>query len=392
MSGCQESNVTIVSRRIAAYLAALMIVVAIGGAVALTPSTAQSAPVHAYLWADDPTAESYAPFGLFQYNSTGAENTVTRTDTGAYTVTMPGTDPGYGIIHLTVASGSAEGSGLVNGTTCKIAKAADKANQFVSCVDATGAPADAAFYLSYSSGDVYLGAHGAYLWANDPTADAYTPDERYQYNSTNGLNTIARSDVGTYVVTLPGLAAHQGNFQVTPASGSTLGEVPAVSCGVFGSGDAGDDARGVNVVCSDLNGTPTDTGFTLRYVVGVKDASTEAEVWARGAYAVVNHSGVSNRYEAGGNFRFNTTGAINEIQRTAVGNYAVYLMNVGTDGGNVQVSAWGNERSAVTCNVSYWGLEEGAEGQNFIVNVACYDIAGNPADAFVHVSYVRPEE
>lgn len=392
MLGIQESSVTVVSRRIAAFMAAMMLVVAFGGTVALAPVSAQSGPVQAYVWADDPTAESYTPNQSFQHNSTGEVNTITRTGTGAYTVAIPGIGNGLGSLHLTAASGSAQGSEYVAGTTCKIDRSSANSEQYVVCFNAAGEPADSAFYLSYSAGDVDLGAHAAYLWANDPTADSYTPDERYQFNSTNNPNTVRRGGAGMYAVFLPGMAAHQGNVQVTPASGSTLGEISGVSCGVFAMGDAGDDARGVNVLCSDSSGSPVDTGFTLRYIVGVKDASSEAGIWARGGYAMVNHSGVSNRYTAGANFQFNSTGATNEIQRTDVGQYAIYLMNVGTEGGNVQVSAWGTEHASATCNVAYWDLEEGSDGLNFIVHAACYDVNGNPIDSFLHVSYVMPEE
>jgi hypothetical protein len=378
-------------RRVVSIVIALLIVVSF--ASSRVTVSAQDAPVQAYVWADDPTAESYTPNEQFQFNSTGEANMIVRTGTGAYTVNMPGTNPGLGNIQLTAASGSAEGSEFVPGTVCKIDRAPTGSEQFVVCFDAAGEPVDSAFTLMYTSGDVYLGEHGAYLWANDPMAESYTPDERYQFNSTQGVNTITRSEAGHYVVTLPGLATHMGNFQVTPASGSTLGEVPAVSCGISSWGDAGNDARGVTVICSDSDGALTDTGFTLQYAVGPA-ASSEgtATIWARGAYAMVNHSTATNRYDAGPNVRFNTTGAINAIQRTEQGKYTVTLMNVGKDGGNVQVSAWGTESSAATCNVSYWGLEEGTDGQNFLVHVACYDADGNAADSHLWVSYVMPEE
>jgi hypothetical protein len=107
---------------------------------------------------------------------------------------------------------------------------------------------------------------------------------------------------------------------------------------------------------------------------------------------MVNHTSVDNRYDAGPNVRFNTTGAVNAIQRTELGKYTITLPNVGKDGGNVQVSAWGTQYAAATCNISYWGLEEGTDGQNFLVHVACYDTDGNAVDSQVWVSYVMPEE
>jgi hypothetical protein len=355
--------------------------------------TAQSAPVQAYVWADQPAADSYTPNAAFQFNSTGEANTIVRTGTGAYTVSLPGTAPGQGNIQLTAAGGSAEGSGFVPGTVCKIdvwPAAGKEHEQFVVCFDAAGEPVDSAFHLYYTSGDVFLGERAAYLWANDPSVRSYTPDERYQFNSTGALNNISRFETGTYGVMLPGFAAHPGNIQVTPASGSTLGEIPAATCGVSTTGDAGNDTRGVTVICADTNGTPVDSAFTLQYVAATN--GTSSLIWAEGAYAMVTHSSVTNLYEVGPLVRFNSTGAVDTIQRTDVGKYSITLMNVGQEGGNVQVSAWGTESTAVTCNIGNWGIAEGTAGLNFIVNVACYDNDGNAADSHLFVSYMVPVE
>src|SRR5262245_49816001 len=50
----------------------------------------------------------------------------------------------------------------------------------------------------------------AYLWANQPGPASYTPDLRYQYNSTGAANTVTTVGVGQYRVFLPNLGANAG--------------------------------------------------------------------------------------------------------------------------------------------------------------------------------------
>src|SRR5205814_9006899 len=70
---------------------------------------------YGYVWANDPSAAaSYTPSTTFQYNSSGALNTVTRSGTGVYDVKFPG------LVHLGAGgtvSVTAYGSG---NETCKV--------------------------------------------------------------------------------------------------------------------------------------------------------------------------------------------------------------------------------------------------------------------------------
>ena len=59
-----------------------------------------------YVWANDAAAPAYTPNSAYQYNSTGATNTIARTATGRYTVTFPGLGSSLfatnaGIVHVT---------------------------------------------------------------------------------------------------------------------------------------------------------------------------------------------------------------------------------------------------------------------------------------------------
>lgn len=377
-------------------IAALLLILSAIGAGIGSSASAQAAGERAYLYADQPSADSYTPFEDGMYNSTGGTNTIVRTGVGAYTVSLPGMNNVNASVHLTAGSGSVQGSEFVPGTTCEISKTAVIVNggvdQFVVCANGAGEPVDSAFSLLHNSGVVFLGAHGAYLWANDPSAESYTPNEDYQYNSTNQMNTITRSDVGHYEVTLAGLADHFGNFQVSATRSTTTNAVLGVSCGVYRGGVVDGVNRGVTVMCADRAGAATDSGFMLLYTVGVKDANTEALVSGRGGYAFASLPELSTVYDAGTYVTFNSNGNVNRIKRTDVGAYTITFAGVGSYSGHVQVTAWGTAYPGVYCSVSRWDVQEGAKGLDFIVEAVCFDSAGNAADSFLWATYLAPQE
>ena len=63
--------------------------------------------------ADAPTAASYTPNLTYQFNSTGAVNTITRSGVGVYTVHFPGLDGNGGTALVTAYGGGNE--------SCKVA-------------------------------------------------------------------------------------------------------------------------------------------------------------------------------------------------------------------------------------------------------------------------------
>jgi hypothetical protein len=54
-----------------------------------------------YVWANQPATASYTPSLTYQYNSTGANNTITRTAVGTYHVTFPGLTAAGGHVQVT---------------------------------------------------------------------------------------------------------------------------------------------------------------------------------------------------------------------------------------------------------------------------------------------------
>jgi hypothetical protein len=87
-----------VARLLGGLLAALALVTGMG---TWTPSAEAASFGWAYLWADQPTAPSYTPSLAYQFNSSGATNTVVRTGVGRYTAKLPNLGSQTGQVQVT---------------------------------------------------------------------------------------------------------------------------------------------------------------------------------------------------------------------------------------------------------------------------------------------------
>jgi len=177
----------------------------------------------AFLWADQPTAPAYTPNPSYQFNSSGATNTVVRAGVGAYTVSLPNLGSATGHVEV-----SAYGTG---GERCKVAAwlpslPAGSAEQVdIRCFTSTGPPADTRFAMTYvdkitltggaASPPSVSGPSGAYALADQPASPSYTPNLSYQWNDFGSTNSITRTGVGAYQVHFPSLAMNSGDVQVT---------------------------------------------------------------------------------------------------------------------------------------------------------------------------------
>jgi hypothetical protein len=215
-----------------------------------------------YVWANNPNpgiGSSYTPASTYQFDSAGSAVTVTQIATGSYDVNLPGPVTVGGSVKVSVYNNPAINCQVVDW----VAEAPGQVAE-VDCFDASGVLADSAFDLTFLAGDSLLGVpklFSGYVWANNASAASYTPAKPYQYSSANALNTISRSGVGVYTVTLPGLgrSVPTGDVQVT-AYGSTDDFCQVGSWGTVTSNVL------VTVRCFNPAGGPADSEFTLQYV------------------------------------------------------------------------------------------------------------------------------
>jgi hypothetical protein len=211
-----------------------------------------------YVWANQPSSPSYTPSTTYQYNSTFATNTITRSGIGTYQVRFPGLGAAGGTVKATAYGPGSEACHVSSwgssGTTALVN---------VRCQNTAGVPVDTAYTLTFHGTNglvgTLTGGPRAYVWANLQGSPSYTPSLSYQFNSTGATNTITRSGTGVYRVRLPGLGFVSGHVQVTAyGSGSTRCKVQSWTSTI--------GAKLVNVRCFDAAGAPADSRYVVDFV------------------------------------------------------------------------------------------------------------------------------
>jgi hypothetical protein len=233
----------------------------VDGSFALTYTNLAASPrPMAYLRANSPASASYTPTLAYQFNSSGATNTITRSGIGAYTARLPNLGANAGHVQVTAYGWGSGRCQVANwgpsGTTQQVR---------VRCFNSAGTPRDTHFTLTFVSGISLVGSAccsngsgtaSAYAWANSPASASYTPTLAYQFNSSGATNTIARSGVGAYRVNVPQQDLERGTVQVT----------------AYGTGEARckvaswTPSAGVQVRCFDRAGDPKDTTFDATFL------------------------------------------------------------------------------------------------------------------------------
>ncbi len=226
----------------------------------------------AYLWSNNASpAGTYTPDDLYQYNSRGVNNTVTRLGIGQYRVKFPS-------MQRNAAEQNKGGTVLVtaygtNNVYCKVVgweqDATNAINAGVNCFNASGSSADSLFTASFLREPGTLGiandadesaAH--YVWADQPSTASYTPDTFYQSwsspSSSAGL--ITRLSTGSYRVSIKNLKAANDTTAIVTAYGGGSARCSIQSWG--GSAAVTD----VLVNCYSSSGAASDQLFVLYYL------------------------------------------------------------------------------------------------------------------------------
>jgi hypothetical protein len=331
-------------------------------------SVAGDAHGSGYVWAYASAAtigQPYSVSGNYQYNTTGAADSITHTGTGTYTVDFPGLAPwgtalttayGSGSAHCKLYGWNGDGSG---GTTVSIG-----------CYDHTGNLVDSQFTASYTYPG-YTGTIGAYVWADHPASTSYTPNTTYQFNDSGALNTIARIGTGIYQVTLPNVRSGLGggDAQVTSYGGWSSYSDQCQAGGWYDNGAA----QVVTVRCFSVTGAPADSYFAMTF--GINTTMLLAGTGHSSAYAWADQPTAPN-YTPNTWYSYNSAGGTTAVNRGGTGQYTV-LFPVDLSSGDVEVTAYGG--SPVSCKTAYWNSDG--------VRVNCFDAAGAPADSYFDVSF-----
>jgi hypothetical protein len=174
----------------------------------------------AFLWADQEGAASYTPSTLYQYNSTGGTNTMTRNGLGSYEAVLPGLTSLGGTVQAT-----AYGTDAARCKTSGWAPDFDGQHVFILCFNASGAPSDQRFTLVYAQAVpvAYLGTDvtGIYAWYSKAKGQpGYKLAKSYRFNNlTSGALTGTRSSKGNTVVHYSGSPSYATSNQLVTAYG-----------------------------------------------------------------------------------------------------------------------------------------------------------------------------
>jgi pimeloyl-ACP methyl ester carboxylesterase len=328
----------------------------------------------AWVWADRPTSASYTPATNYQYNSAGGTIQIRRSDTGVYRVDIPRLGTSGGMVHAVAYGGS---------HYCRIAgwgRSGDTQRITVACYNPVGELIDGHFVLLFYKESRGATWSNAYLVANRPFEETYTPNTTDQWNSKGGLNTFRRLNRGHYQVTLPGINVPGGTVLVT-----SYGLLPA-RCKVGGWGTSGNDTV-VTVYCFDFAGNPTDAQFTLSFMTDVGLGSRFSEDQHYGGYIWANEP-TSASYTPSRTYQLNTTGSsINTITRSSTGSYTVNLPRLAPSNSSAALAvAYGS--GSEYCTVQGWS-GDGGDGTN--ATVQCFSSSGTPIDTQFTLVYLTDD-
>jgi len=194
----------------------------------------------AFLWADGPTSSSYTPSIDYNYNSTGALNTITRTDTGVYVVHMPGLTGTGGDVQVTAYDSLGN-----NPSRCNVGPnrwtppgGLGETTADIRCFDKTGAPADEYFSFAYTVNMPFSQINGGstvggYAWADKPKKTSlYTPSAPWNFNSAGSdLMQAQNLGRGLYQVNVPADLQNVPSLVLMTAVQST-GFAPTAYCNI----------------------------------------------------------------------------------------------------------------------------------------------------------------
>lgn len=214
----------------------------------------------AYLYANNPSAASYTPSTSYQFNSTGATNTIVRNGTGNYTVNVPGLVATNSDVQVTAYNRDDFAA------RCSVVSwygSSGSTSITVQCYNSSGQNADEFFTLAYAVNEPFgltsseSHSEGAFAWANNDTdTSVYTPDTTYQYNDRGtGYLTVQRLETGVYRIIVPGTQNFVNSTALVTAYGNS-----GNYCDIFDFG-----YWIIDVACYNQGGNFADTQFDVTF-------------------------------------------------------------------------------------------------------------------------------
>jgi hypothetical protein len=190
----------------------------------------------------------------WSWNSSGSTNTVTRTSTGRYNVSLPGLGFSNAGVHVTAYGSGSEHCKIVSWSTGFVN---------VRCNDNAGQLADSPFVLNYFSGTQRAYAVGGHAWIESASAApaGYQSNQDIYSCGTAGPVTVS----GFTNVTYPNTRPTSWSFPTTTMSKAYGDDGNFCKVQYWTPSGTGYMAR---TICSAPNGTSTTSRFTSSFMGG----------------------------------------------------------------------------------------------------------------------------
>lgn len=300
------------------------------------------------LWANQPTSASYTPSLIYAWNGARGNPTIQRLSTGLYEVHLPGLAPlgaewgnvfvsPYGPVAL-----RAKIDGWSHSTTETIVG--------VRTTDSAGAPADGMFTLTYAERAGLLDradGSGAHVWLSSVSSPFQYPSPAYADSNSlegpHGLENVTRLGTGRYRVHLPDNSVASHAITMVSGYGASANYASIESTQSDGCG-----GTFVFVDTYTPNGVPVDASFTLNNLTD-QPAREQEVAWAYVPPAAYSTATFTPPLA----YQYTPSGQAITVDRdpAAANRFLVKVPQISTDKGNLQVSAYNGNHTAV---VNYW--------------------------------------
>lgn len=329
-----------------------------------------------HLFANQATEPFYRANATYRYSNgrdgPAGEETIERLGVGRYRVSLPSvvganssnaqvTTYGFSNYYATLERWNGDGCG--------------GAEVLVETFTFAGNPVDTRFLLRYTTNRP--ASKPVIAWASvDPRGQptVFSPPSTHQYSSTGQSIEITKSTTpGVFWIRVPGAGrTPDGSFGVMHVTAHGSNHTAAVAAGGPNSGDITAQLR-TWTAGGALTG---DSPFTFYYCAYGDRREKSGYCWHSSPTAPVH-----TPLEA---HSWNGDRGLPVISRSGTGVYQVRFPGLGTtgpEGGNAQVTPF--TFSPMRAKVQSWYTS----GSDVLVNVRCFDFAGNPIDGRFYCSY-----
>lgn len=338
----------------------------LGGFGPARPAQAATADLWGFAYSDTlapaawTTMDTTRQWGSWKAAHPGDWASAIRTAPGRYRVRMPWlASPARGAVHLTAVSSEPRWCTAANWFSSGPDRFID-----LQCAGPGGTPVDTLFTVLFTASSGVLPAgQGSHAYVHHQGGIAST------YNSAGGVNTVAQTGVGEYLVRLPlvgAAGALAGNVQVTATQTSGY----PFRCKVLDRWSLNGTDLLIPIGCFEPTASaPANSGFVVSYH---RQRSVTGELAPPSRFGYTWHHPVPAPQT-----NFNSVGGFggNTVTPVAVGRYQLEVPAAGVRETHLHLTGYGDRPGY--CTIGGWSYGSASE---LLARILCFDASGAFAD------------